>query len=326
MLVLFTGATVVSDELKPVDSTSDHPKAIDATYSGGVPTMGGRQLWGDVSYFHGWRVQHNVLTGHYRLLDAADRRHESGSLKKCEDKLKTIRDEMKLPPMQGKAVLLVHGIGRSSKCFKGLGKAMREDGYNVVPFDYPSTRVSIQKSSDYLHSVIQSLRGIDRIDVVCHSMGGLLLRTYLSQHDESRFHRAVLIGVPNNGAEMADMLKHNPLFKAFLGPAGQQLVTDEKGLIHQLPAPAFPFGVLAGGRSGAKGYNPLLPGDNDSTVTVASTRLPGAADFMLLPVIHSFLMTDVRGIAATRHFLQHGTFAEGRPPQPIGEDGIEILE
>ena len=33
----------------------------------------------------------------------------------------------------------------------------------------------------------------------------------------------VMIGVPNLGAELADLLKQNFLFKTFYGPAGQQL-------------------------------------------------------------------------------------------------------
>ncbi|APZ93120.1 esterase/lipase family protein [Fuerstiella marisgermanici] len=323
---------VMSDEQKPAVPPSDvvqptaEPQSSGSTYPGGIFTMGGRQLWGDVAFFRGWRIQHNVLTGRYRLLDAADFRHESGSLAECEHKLKTIRNELNLPDMDGNAVLLIHGIGRSSKCFSGMAKSLRNDGYVVVPFEYPSTRVSIPTSADYLRSVVQSLEGIDRIDVVCHSMGGLLLRTYLSQHKAPRFRRAVLLGVPNNGAEMADMLKNNPLFKAVLGPAGQQLVTDDEGLIRQLPSPDFEFGVVAGGRNGPKGYNPLLPGDNDSTVTVASTRLSGATDFLLLPVIHSFLMTDARSIAATRHFLKHGTFVADRPAQPITGEGVEVVE
>ena len=34
-----------------------------------LPTMGGKQFWADELFFHQWRIQRNVLTGHYRLLD-----------------------------------------------------------------------------------------------------------------------------------------------------------------------------------------------------------------------------------------------------------------
>ena len=40
-----------------------------------LPTMGGRQFWGDELFFHGWHVRRNTLTGHCRLLDKKNHRH-----------------------------------------------------------------------------------------------------------------------------------------------------------------------------------------------------------------------------------------------------------
>lgn len=292
----------------------------------GIKTLGGRQFWGDVQFFRGWRIQKNVLTGHYRLLDPEDRRYSWGKRQDCERQLQKFRQELELPPMSGDAVLLLHGIGRSSHSFSGMAKALRQDGLLVVPFDYPSTRLTIQDSAEYLHQVIQSLEGVQRIHVVAHSMGGLLLRAYVMKYQEPRFGRAVMLGVPNRGAEIADVLKNNPLFKAILGPAGQQLVTSEDCVVQTLPVPEFPFGVIAGGRSQPKGFNPLLPGDNDLTVTVASTRLPGAADFRIVPVMHSFLMNDKTVIRFTRNFLQHGCFDPAETPDPITAEAVKVLE
>ncbi|MFY9252211.1 MAG: alpha/beta fold hydrolase [Fuerstiella sp.] len=311
---------VMSDEkIEPVEND-----VVDQV-SGGIKTLGGRQFWGDVRFFRGWRIQHNVLTDKYRLLDVKDNRHCSGSLEECNDTLGRIIQTQKLPPMSGKAVVLIHGIGRSSKSFSTMAKQLETDGYTVVGFDYPSTRVPIPECAEYLHKVMQSLDGIESIDVVGHSMGGLVLRGLTMDQAEPRLNRVVMLGVPNKGAEMADFLKSNPLFKMILGPAGQQLATDGEGLIGKMPPPACEFGILAGGRSATKGYNPLLPGDNDATVTVASTRLPGAADFILLPVIHSFLMTDQAAINATRHFLKHGRFEENRKAEPISADDITVI-
>lgn len=282
-----------------------------------IQTFGGRQFWGDVHFFHGWRIQHNVLFGQYRLLDPRDRRYTTGTLEECRAYLQRVREEQNLPPMTGRIAILIHGIGRSSKCFRGMSEVLRQDGYTVVGFDYPSTRVTIEQSAEYLHQTLQSMPEIESADVVCHSMGGLLLRTYLQKYDSQRFRRGVLLGVPNHGAEMADMLKKNSLFQAILGPAGQQLVTDDNGLIAQLPVPAFPFAVIAGGRCQEKGFNPVLPGDNDGTVTVASTRLAGADDFLVVPVIHSFLMTNSDCIRATRSFLKNGRLNSDRAACPI---------
>ena len=308
------------------DHKSDTPGTESVTGTVGVKTLGGLQFWGDLKYFHGWRIQQNVLTNHHRLLDPQDHRHCSGTAEECEARLLKISAEKKLSVMSGKAAVLIHGIGRSSKSFDAMARTLTEDGYTVVSFDYPSTRVPIQESAEYLHQVIESLDGIESIDIVVHSMGGLVLRSYLQKHNDTRLHRAVMLGVPNNGAQLADFLKNNPVFRMILGPAGQQLVTESDGLISALPTPDFEFGVLAGGRSAARGYNPLLPGDNDSTVTVSSTRLPGARDFICVPVIHTFLMSDQQAVTATCCFLKHGRFDQGRAPAPIRKDEITVIE
>ena len=136
------------------------------------------------------------------------------------------------------------------------------------------------------------------------------------KHKDKRIKRLVMMGVPNKGAELADIAKSNPLFKFVFGPAGQQLVTDDT-FISKLPIPGFEFGVIAGGKGNIKGYNPLIPGDDDGTVGVHSTRLEGAADFLLVRAMHSFIMWSEEPIVATIRFLKTGKFRENEPARPI---------
>ena len=191
------------------------------------------------------------------------------------------------------------------------------EGYTHVPFEYPSTRVPLEQSASFLHSLLESLTDVSEISFVVHSMGGQVVRRYLKDHRDPRLHRMVMLGTPNNGAELADMLKNNLVYRTIYGPAGQELVTDKLGTIKSLPIPDFEFGIIAGGRGDDRGFNRLLRGDNDGTVTVASARLAGAVDYLRVPKIHSFLMSDAAAIAAVRHFLEHGRFSPDRPPEPI---------
>lgn len=283
----------------------------------GVPTLGGLQFWGDLSFRSGWKIQQNVFTGHCRLLDPGNGRFASGTRAECERMLQAVVRQRQLPPDAGRVVILLHGIGRTSHCFSEMGAALREAGYVVVPFEYPSTRVPLEQSAEYLRSVIGSLDSASSIDFVVHSMGGLVVRMLLTMCADDRWHALVMLGTPNRGAEMADMLHRNTLFGLIYGPAGQQLVSGDAAVIQQLPIPRFPFGIIAGGRSDEQGFNPLLPGDDDGTVTVASTRLSGAADFLLVPRLHSFLMGDRQVIEATLRFLREGRFRQDRPPEPV---------
>jgi pimeloyl-ACP methyl ester carboxylesterase len=194
---------------------------------------------------------------------------------------------------------------------------MPKDGFTHVPFEYPSTQVPLEQAAAYLKSVMDSLTDVTKISFVVHSMGGIVVRRYLKDQRDPRLHRMVMMGTPNGGAELADMLKRNLLFKAIYGPAGQELISDPLGPIKSLPTPDFEFGIVVGGKGDDKGFNRLLPGDDDGTVTVASARLPGAADFLRIPKIHAFLMSDATVISAVQHFLEHGRFFPDKAAEPI---------
>ncbi|WP_197453384.1 alpha/beta fold hydrolase [Caulifigura coniformis] len=282
-------------------------------------TLGGRQFWGDRLHFRGWRIQTNVLTGHSRLLDPEDRRQAWGTVEQCRKTLEGVKKSRGLKPMSGKGVVLIHGIIRSSHSFSAMREALVADGYEVVGFDYPSTQVSIEESSEYLHQTLESLDGIEEIDLVVHSMGGLVVRQYLSAHRDPRIRRMVMLGVPNHGANLANLLKNVRLFKTIYGPAGAQLCEGPDAYVSRLPTPDFPFGIIAGGKGTAAGFNPWIAGDDDGTVAVESTRLAGAADFLRVPALHTFMMRDPAVIAATKRFLASGVLAESGVANPIAK-------
>jgi pimeloyl-ACP methyl ester carboxylesterase len=238
-------------------------------------------------------------------------------------KLEEVKQARGLAPLSGKAVILVHGMGRSSKSWPTLTRELERAGYLVVGFDYPSTRCAISESSEYLGKVIDSLKGVEEISFVCHSMGGLVVRAYLSSHSDERIRRMVMLAVPNRGAEMADLVSKWSVYRWVCGPGGCQLVTDGDGLIASLPIPQFEFAVIAAARGTADGYNPLIPGDDDGTITVESTRLPGATDFLQVNgLMHSFLMFDQRVIDATLRFLETGRLRESAAPEPIPREPV----
>jgi hypothetical protein len=89
------------------------------------------------------------------------------------------------------------------------------------------------------------------------------------------------------------------------GEAGQQLTPAE---VSRAPGFAHPFAIIAGGKGDGRGFNPLLPGDDDGTVGVAETRLGGAADFLVVPEIHALISNHRETIRATINFLKRGRF------------------
>ena len=104
LTVPLTAAATAADQ-DNVDEPDDDETGDDATPKDGpargirglsAKTLGGRQFWADVEFFRQWRIQQNVITGHFRLLDGEDCRWASGSKAACRRKLAEVRQSQGL--------------------------------------------------------------------------------------------------------------------------------------------------------------------------------------------------------------------------------------
>jgi pimeloyl-ACP methyl ester carboxylesterase len=278
------------------------------------PTLGGVQFWADVLVFHDWRIQRNVYTGHHRLLDERDVRRAWGTFDHCLSTLDDLKRTLDLPPLSRKVVLTVHGLVRTRNSMEPLGEYISERSeYQVLHVGYPSTRADLATHAAGLASVIKHLEGVEEINFVGNSLGNLVIRRYLGDHTDPRIKRFVMIGPPNNGAQLAVFFKDNPLLGLVWGQSAKELATDWEKVSRKLAVPECEFGIIAG----VKGVNPLVPGDDDLVVGVEETRLAGARDFCIVPVAHSDLRTDRKICECTLRFLEQGCFVSESERQPI---------
>ncbi len=293
-----------------------------------APTLGGSQYWADELHFHEYRIQRNVLTGHHRLLDGKDFRHAWGNFEHCQRKLNDLKRERNLPPMSGRAVVLLHGLMGTHRSMSAVETYLREQsGYQVFNVTYPSTQGDLASHADTLARIIERLYGIEEINFVAHSMGNLVIRRYLAEQTDAatgrepdpRIRRIVMLAPPNQGATLAETFKRLRVFQLVGGKSAKQLANDWQATAEQLTIPACEFGIIAGGRGTPAGFCPWIPGDDDLILTVAETRLAGAHDFATVPVIHQMITSDARVLEATLRFLDHGHFisADRRHPIPF---------
>ena len=297
-----------------------------------TPTGGGKQFWTDRFVYHHWRIQQNVYTGHCRLLDDKNVRQAWGAYDGCRQAFERLRVERSLPPVRGKVVVTIHGLGRTRQSMAGMGAYLaKEGGYTWLNFSYASTRDSIDSHASALLQVLQSLNEAEEVHFVAHSLGNLVIRRYLYEralaNPEARgpqLGRFVMLAPPNQGAELAVRLRDNELFRLIFGTGGRQLAVEWDEVEQRLATPPCPFGILAGGQGEAGLNNPLISGENDFVVTVAETRLAGAADFLVVPKLHTFIMNSPEVRQYTLRFLQHGHFLspEARQPIPAVEPGV----
>jgi pimeloyl-ACP methyl ester carboxylesterase len=301
-------------------------------------TLGGQFIWGDELLYYKWRIQRNVITGHCRLLDGEERRHARGSFETCLARLEEIKRERNLPSMKGKVVLILQGLGDARISSVPMADYLEEEGgYLALCVGYPSLFDEIGQHAKSLASVVKHLDGVEEIDFVAHSMGNLVVRYYLGDQTDAakglapdrRIKRFVMIAPPNNGSELAAQYADHPAFVMAFGVAGQELGARWKELAPKLAIPTCEFGIIAGGKGDDSGLlpkfegNDLFPklqGDNDGVLTVASTRLPGAADFIVVRNLHFMMMKSPKVMRYTLRFLKDGYFVAADKRKPIPKD------
>lgn len=214
----------------------------------------------------------------------------------------------------GEGVVLLHGMARTARSMLKIERALQAAGYATLNPGYRSRRRPLEALVEELHPTIAAFAAATpgRLHFVTHSMGGLLARGYICRHRPERLGRAVMLGPPNAGSEIADLLGGTYPYRLFFGPAGAQLTTaQDETLCALLGGIDYPVGVIAGDRAlDPVGYL-LLPGANDGRVSVARTRTPGIADHLTLHVTHAMMMRNAEVIRQTLAFLRQGRFARG---------------
>lgn len=215
--------------------------------------------------------------------------------------------------MQKDLVVLLHGIKRTHIDMMVIENRLAREGYDTLNIQYPSTKHPLDYLSDHVYKEIDAddrFHSAPRVHFVAHSMGGLITRHLIHKHDTPNLGRVVMLGTPNQGSEVADFLSDHrvlsKLFKMLFGPAGEELRTDQDridgGRVN------FELGVIASNISLNPIGEKLFGEDNDTLVSIESTKIEGMSDHIVINSTHSIMMLDPRIIDQTVLFLKNGGF------------------
>jgi len=192
-----------------------------------------------------------------------------------------------------------------------MAKVLQEAGFTTVNVDYPSQSGSIEVIAPIAVGLgLDRCRetGATRIHFVTHSLGGILLR-YQNKHAPiPDLGRVVMLAPPNQGSELIDKTRDWPGFEILTGDAGAQLGTDAASMPALLGSVDFELGVIAGTGTINIFASAMLPDEDDGKVSVASTRIDGMDDFLVVGSSHHYIMRSDVVFRNTVSFLRNGKF------------------
>ena len=208
-------------------------------------------------------------------------------------------------------LVLLHGLGRTRYSLWPVAREAVRRGRRVHNLGYPSRRETIEQLAESVGRRVRELAGNGgMVDAVTHSMGGIVLRAAVAADvlPAAAVRRVVMLAPPNHGSELADRLRDYLVYRLALGPAAQQIGTDEASVPRRLPPPPFEVGIIAGRRSTNALFSRVLGSEGDGKVTVESAQLDGMRDLVVVDRSHTFIMWAPDVLAHIFSFLESGRF------------------
>jgi len=184
-------------------------------------------------------------------------------------------------------IVLVHGYTQNRVNFIYLARALRRRGFGpVYGFNYFSYG-DIRKNGERLARFVDRVRretGAASVDLVCHSMGGLVAR-HCIRLDPSRVRKCVTIASPHTGVRWGGPV---------IGPGGRQLRAGTP-FLEELAAVPLAVPTLS---IYSRHDNVACPGER-----ISSLQRWGGDDFAVDHLGHLSILFDARVAEAVAGFL-----------------------
>ncbi len=207
-------------------------------------------------------------------------------------------------------VVCLHGVWMPGAVMTLVKRRLESEyQYRAHLFSYPSIRGTLDENALSLAEFIVE-QEFEKVHLVGHSLGGVVSLRMLALEPDVPVERVVCLGSPLCGSRAASHLNQTDWGNTILGKSVTDGVVDEAATQWAREVCAsWDIGVIAG--TVPVGVGQLVTsfdGENDGTIAVSETRLPGIKDHICLPVNHKGLVISNDVTDQTAAFLKRGEF------------------
>jgi len=204
-------------------------------------------------------------------------------------------------------VVYVHGLwmpGPESLVLRH--RLAQEFGLALQAFRYSAASTTMEEITARLEDFVRELRA-PAVHFVGHSLGGLVIHRFFERYPAQPPGAVVFLGTPCVASRAAERAGRFAPIAQLMGQSVAQELLRPQERRWSLPRA---LGIIAGNQP--LGLGQLLANfdeDNDGTVAVSETRMPGATDHIVLPVSHLAMLLSARVAHETGTFLTQGRFS-----------------
>ena len=211
--------------------------------------------------------------------------------------------------MQNDIIILVHGFFRTHLNMRFIEAGLQAANFQVISVQLPTFFSSLSQCCDALEAQIKDIvKKADSVHYVAHSMGGLIVRSYIDRTQQQNVGRCVFIATPHQGSKLAAIANCVPFCATVFKPI--------KDLLPSLSYPhfgaekTFKIGVIAGERNKGLIGKLFMPNYSDGRVDVASAQATDMDDFIVLPYGHDEIHYMEQTLRLVKRYLRTGRFEQ----------------
>ena len=205
-------------------------------------------------------------------------------------------------------VVLVHGFCRRGGNMRYLARQLEGRGYRTFSPTLPTVFQNVRACSEILANALDKrFPEGSTVHFVGHSMGGLIIRDYLSRHLVEGLGRVVMMGTPSGGMSQVSFLLRIIPFSKSIFKALSDLAEPGLNIAPPLNAPTPEIGIILGTKPDPV-RKAFLSGEHDGLVQAKSARSLMVNDELTIPCTHERIHWRPDTAEAVARFLETGKF------------------